>query len=580
LQAQSTINSENLRKHIETLASDEYEGRLPGTKGGDLAAEYIKQQFEKIGLEAINGSYFQSLEVVTKISLTDNNSLNFNGIEQLVNKDFIPFAFSAYSSFKGSVVFAGYGFDINENDFKWNDYANIDVKDKWVVVLLGDPENENPKSPFLKYSEPRSKVITAQDKGAKGVLFIQGTKVSRKDELLALYYDKSDAKAGIPVVNITRALANKILSPKGTTIEDLEKNIDSLKVQNSFALEGEVSAKVELNFEKVPTQNVIGMLKGFGNENDYLVIGAHYDHLGWGGPGSGSRKPEENAVHNGADDNASGVAGVIELARILKDINKSQMILSDSRKLLQKNIIFIAFTAEELGVLGSRFFVNSKIVDNKKIKAMINMDMIGRLKEDNTLIVGGTGTAKETDTLLDALSEKHSIKLSKSSEGLGPSDHAPFYAEDIPVFFFSTGAHEDYHKPSDDFDKINYPGMEKSLSLIFELAHEIAWNKTELTFQESGPKTRTGTGRYKVKLGFMPDFASTDKPGVAVAGVTKGSPAEQGGLLKNDRILAIDGKSTKDIYEYMARLNTLEPGKQITIDVNRDGVQIVLIIQL
>jgi hypothetical protein len=233
-----------------------------------------------------------------------------------------------------------------------------------------------------------------------------------------------------------------------------------------------------------------------------------------------------------------------------------------------------------MGVLGSRYFVNSKIIDPKKIKAMLNMDMIGRLKEDNTLIVGGTGTAKESDAILDNLALEYSMKLSKSPEGLGPSDHASFYAEDIPVFFFSTGAHEDYHKPSDDFDKINYPGMVQLLTLITELTADIAWENTSLTFQEAGPKARVGTGRYKVKLGFMPDFASTDKPGVAVGGVTKGSPAEQGGLLKNDRILAIDGKSTKDIYEYMARLNTLEPGKQITIDVNREGKQIVLIIQL
>ena len=240
------------------------------------------------------------------------------------------------------------------------------------------------------------------------------------------------------------------------------------------------------------------------------MIGAHYDHLGMGGPGSGSRLMDSMAVHNGADDNASGVAGMLEMAAKL----------SKDRASLKRSIIFVAFDGEELGILGSKYFTEHPPVKLNTIMAMINFDMIGRLKDESpAIMIGGMGTAKESAGILDSL-DNGGIQLNYSLEGFGPSDHASFYAEDIPVYFFSTGAHEDYHTPDDDFDRINYAGEKGVLEIALQLVEELANRDTFLTFQEAGPKEQAGRGgyRFKVTLGIMPDFAGTTTGGLGVGG--------------------------------------------------------------
>ncbi len=575
LQSQE-IKIEDIKKHIEILSSEEFQGRRAGEKGADLAAEYIREQFKAIGLMPMADNYFQYFQVITEVKATNNNNLKFGTTIVSLNKDFTPFSFTGNANLSAEVVFIGYGFDIDKNDLKWNDYSDVDVKGKWVMMLLGDPEMDKSDSRFSNYSEARSKVLTAQDKGAKGVLFIAGINLNKKDELLSLNYDKSDSRSNLPVINITRSLANQIISDTNKTIEKLEKELNKNQKPNSFELSVQVEANTEVIQKKSQTQNVIGILPSAKKSDEYIVIGSHYDHLGIGGPGSGSRKPDTTAVHHGADDNASGVAGVIELARTLKTFS----LLSSHFPAIERNIIFIAFSSEEMGLLGSTYFIKNSPVDIKKIRAMFNFDMLGRLKDDNTILVGGTGTSIEADSLLDYYFKDSNIKLSKSAQGFGASDHAPFYAENIPVFFFSTGPHEDYHKPEDDINKINLEGEKLILDYISEIVWFLAVGEIQLTFTEAGPKTRSEKGRYKVTLGFMPEFGDSEKTGVGVAGVSKDSPAELGGLLKGDRIIAIDGKPIKDIYEYMARLNKLEPGQTINVDVLRDDKVIVLMIHL
>jgi aminopeptidase YwaD len=562
------ITPDSIYRHIKILASEEFAGRKPGEKGGKLAAEYIRNQFKEIGFTPLVDNYFQHFDVVTEVKASDNNKLRFNNFIGKLKEDYIPISFSANAALKSEVVFVGYGFDIDKKDFKWNDYENIDVKGKWVMLLLGEPEMDKSDSKYADFGTTRTKVITAQDKGAAGILFVAGVNLNKKDELLSLTFDKSESRTEIPVINIRRSIANKILSEKGINIEELEKNLNKNERPESLETGTILYAYTEVFLTKAKTSNVIGMIPGHSNE--YIVIGAHYDHLGMGGHGSGSRKPDTIAVHHGADDNASGVAGVIELAKKI----------SANRKKLKTNIIFIAFSAEEMGLLGSMYFVSNPVVDLKKVRAMFNFDMLGRLKSDNTILAGGTGTSEESDSLLDLHLSGRKLKLAKSREGLGPSDHSSFYLNNIPVFFFSTGAHEDYHKPEDDIDKIDLKGEKLILDYIYELVFDIASSDKKLTFTEAGPKKRSIKGRYKVTLGFMPDFASTEKPGVGVGGVTQGSPAEMAGMKKGDRIIAIDGKTVKDIYEYMTRLNQLEPGQVITVDVIRDGEKVVLLIQL
>jgi hypothetical protein len=289
-----------------------------------------------------------------------------------------------------------------------------------------------------------------------------------------------------------------------------------------------------------------------------------------GGEGSGSRSPELNEVHNGADDNASGTAGVIELAQKL----------SANRSKLKRSIVFIAFTGEEMGLLGSKEFVNKPPFDLKKVNAMINLDMVGRLNpETNTISIGGTGTATESDSILQILEKDRPYKITHSADGYGPSDHASFYSENIPVFYFTTGAHEDYHTPTDDEDKINYSGEVSVLDMVYDLASVISTGN-RLSFHEAGAKQGFRYGRnLKVTLGIVPDMVSSDNDGLRVDGVRKGGPAELAGIIKGDKIVSIEGQPVTNIYDYMARLGKLKPGQVASVEIIRAGKKQVLIVQ-
>lgn len=291
-----------------------------------------------------------------------------------------------------------------------------------------------------------------------------------------------------------------------------------------------------------------------------------------GGNGSGSRLMDSLAIHNGADDNASGVAGVMELASWL----------GSRKEGLKRSVVFVAFDGEELGLLGSRYFVDNPLIDLKSVMAMVNFDMIGRMKIDEPgVMIGGTGTSAESEQILSSLNAGN-IKMNFSPEGFGPSDHAAFYGENITVFFISTGAHEDYHTPDDDWDRINYEGEKDLLDICDQLVVTLADRSDPLTFQEAGPKQQEGRAgyRFKVTLGIMPDFTATTDGGLGVGGVKKDGPAYKGGILKGDVITAIDGLKVNDIYDYMNRLKKLQPGQRISVDVLRNNEKLVLIVQL
>jgi len=289
-----------------------------------------------------------------------------------------------------------------------------------------------------------------------------------------------------------------------------------------------------------------------------------------GGPGSGSREPDLEAVHNGADDNASGVAGIIEIAERL----------AAGKDMLKRSIVVVAFGAEEMGLIGSKYFVEHPIIDMNKVVAMLNFDMIGRLTEERSVAFGGTGTSVESEDLLNKYLEEYSLKGSFSKEGFGPSDHAAFYAEDIPVFFISTGAHGDYHTPQDDADMINYDGQKEVADFSYALIADVANRENALTYQEAGSKTRSTRVSFKVTLGLVPDLTSSENNGLGVGGVRSGGPAEMAGMKKGDIITALDGMEVANIYDYMARLKKLEAGKVVSVDILRDGKKMVLLVQL
>jgi aminopeptidase YwaD len=565
------ITVKELKEDVGYLASDELKGRKSGEAGDLLAADYIRTKFKNAGLELMYDNGFQKFSLVTSAEIGNGNKLVLNKDLYEVEKFFLPYAFSANTSVSAEIVFAGYGLEVEKDTLQWNDYKDVDVSGKWVLALQGDPDLENPQSPYIEFSSERSKALFASDRNAAGLILVAGKKFSETDQLTSLIFDKNSARYSIPVIQVTREVANKMLEDSKMTIEKLESEIDTLKKTINLKLNTSVSVTVNVNQMETETRNVVAFLPGTDDKlkNEYVVVGAHFDHLGMGGSGSGSRATDTIAVHNGADDNASGVAAIIQLAEKLAAEKKNK-----------RSIIFVAFGAEEMGLVGSKEFTNKPPVETEKMVAMFNFDMVGRLDPTtNGLSIGGTQTSKETEALLTDLNT--GFELAFSPEGVGPSDHASFYLQNIPVFFISTGAHSDYHTPLDDADLINYEGTKKLADYSYLVISEVANRESLLTFQEAGPKfQRSRGGKLKVTFGVMPDFAGLEKRGLRIDAVTKGKPADKAGMKKGDVITAIDGKKVGGIHDYMSRLQTMNVGQQVSVDIIRDEKETVLIVQL
>tara|TARA_Y100000591_G_scaffold327148_1_gene351072 strand:- start:739 stop:2493 length:1755 start_codon:yes stop_codon:yes gene_type:complete len=557
-------NHHHLKKHVKYLASDELEGRYPASNGGFLAATYIKDQFKNLNLELLGDDGFQYFDIVSSVSLGNNNNLVFENKSYEVNNDFIPLSFGKNTSLTSEIFFTGYGFIIDTDSLYWNDYKNIEIKDKWVMILRGSPEGDNPHSAFGEHLSLRKKVLNAKDNSAAGVIFVSGENFDKEDNLVELSYDQSQQDLGIPIIHIKRDLANTILSSNNTSVQILEENID--KNFKSFNISKELSVNTEIIFNKKKTQNVLGCIKGNDSllKDEYIVIGAHYDHLGYGGYKSGSRRPHLNQIHNGADDNASGVSILIELVKSIKKIKN------------KRSILFIAFGAEEMGLIGSKYFVNNKLIEHDKIQIMINMDMVGKLKEEKVLSVSGTKTGIDLEKFLIESFNNSKLSFVFDEKGYGPSDHSSFYVNDIPVLSFFTGGHSDYHTPLDDYQKLNYSGM----YLIKELVSEVILTidgKPKIKFQESGSKKRKQMpSRFKVTLGIMPDYVYNKTKGLRVDAVLPGKSAYNGGMKDGDIIIKMGNKSVNDIYEYMHRLSEYSDGDKTEVVVMRNNEEVLL----
>lgn len=565
------ISISDIHENIEYLASDSLKGRKAGEPGDKLAADYIRSKFEAAGLELLCDEGFQYFKLVAEAQLGEGNSLAVDKQSYVAEEDFQPYAFSSNTEVEAGVVFAGYALDIDQDSIHWNDFEGVDVSGKWILALQGDPDLDNPHSPFLQYSTERAKGLTAADKKAAGLLLVAGPKFSESDELSSLFFDKNASRFDIPIIQITRKVADAILQSTGQTIASLEAQMEASNAGLNLVAGASVKSKVNVLLNEKTTQNVVAMLPATDEalKDEYVVVGAHFDHLGMGGPGSGSRAVDTIAVHNGADDNASGVAAVIQLAEKMA-----------AEKQNRRNVIFVTFGAEEMGLIGSKAFTNNPPVDLQKVIAMFNFDMIGRLDTTSmALSIGGTKTATESEQLLNDLNTDFELAL--SGDGIGPSDHASFYLQNVPVFFFSTGAHPDYHTPRDDAALINYEGEKLVIEYAGKVIRAVVNRDSRLTFQEAGSKfQRSRGGRYKVTFGIMPDYAGLEKRGMRVDGVTKDKPAYRAGMKKGDIITAIEGKKVSNIYDYMARLQTLKAGQRVSVDIIRDDVPSVLIIEL
>ena len=556
------INS-NVLNHIKFLSSDEMEGRYPGSEGSTKSADYIAENFNKAGLYPFNSdNFYQKFEFKSGISLSGKNSITINNKRFKVEKDYIPVQFSESGNFKGQIIFTGYGLKVDE--LNWNDYKDIDVEGKWVLMFRGSPEGYNPHSKFGDNISIRKKTLAAKDLGALGVLLINQEK---SEPLINLTFDYNSKPIGIPVLNISYDVL-KVLSNED--FESIKKEIDKNEKQKSFLLESELEASIDIKIETVSISNVVGVLRKEQNKtnNNYIVIGAHFDHLGYGSRGSGSLAPGKNIIHNGADDNASGTAVLIDLAYKFSKLKKK----------LNNDIIFVAFNAEEQGLLGSKFFVDNIGNDINNIKTMINLDMIGRMK-NNQLTIGGIGTAEVFGKIVDNANKNIDIDISKSASGQGPSDHSSFYNKNIPVLFFHTGGHDDYHKPSDDWTKINVEGINRINNLIFNVVYNVDSNQNPPVFKATTNPPAQRRMSFSVTFGIMPNYGDSSQ-GLKVDAVRENGPAYSAGMQDGDIIVKINNKDVSDIYEYMARLGELKPGDIAKVQVLRNNKNIMLEIQL
>ena len=520
----------------------------------------------------LSGDGFQRFSVTSRLVPGKSNSLSIGGKSYDPEKDFMPFAFSSGSAGESEIIFAGYGFSIDEDSLKWNDYQNIDVKGKWVLILRADPEADKSISPFIRYSSDRGKALLAKDMGASGVLLVSGQSFDPMDTFESLNPD--DFPVEIPAMRIKRELADIILSGRRTSVNEQEKKLNETRKPSGFNTGVKASANSEIIREMKGTRNVVMMLPGEDEvlKNEYVILGAHFDHLGMGGKGSSSMAGDTVAVHHGADDNASGVGMMLELAEKFASIKGSH----------KRSMIFIAFSGEEMGLLGSKYFAENPTIDLSKVNAMINLDMVGRFPDSKVLQVSGVGTAEGLKELVMAENDTSIISLVFSEEGYGRSDHTSFYGKNIPVLFYFTGAHSDYHKPGDTWDMINYDGMITVSSLIYNVARELATTPERLQFRESGPRPESvrTTRKKSVTLGIMPDFAGVVKDGMRADEVYPGRPGALGGMKKGDIITAINGKAVNNIQDYMFRMGQVKYGQQITVEVLRDNKKINLLIQL
>ena len=566
--ATTPASSERIKADVTRLAGAAWEGRRAGTRGADAAADWIGAELKSIGLKpgAAGGSYFQTFTFIDGVELGADNRLALAAeppTRWRMDEDFRPLAFSGRGPVSGDVVFAGYG--IAATDLGYDDFAGLDVKDKVVLLLRYGPGGDDPHSKWGAFAPLRLKVSNARDRGARAVLVVTGPlPAGAKDELVALRGDAALADAGIPAFSVRRAVAEALMQGSGATLEETQKSIDESGKPASRALRWAVQGMADVSPRRSSTRNVIGLLPGAAGTEETIVIGAHYDHLGLSGMSASLDPSPEGKLHAGADDNASGVSGLLELARRLAD------------KPRRRAILFVAFGAEEEGTLGSSTFVKEPPVPLTSVVAMLNMDMIGRLREDS-LAVHGTGTSALWPKLVEEANAAVGLKLKSSEGGYGPSDHSPFYAAGRPVLFFFTGAHEDYHRPSDTAERINAEGIARVADLVEGIVTRLAASEEPVPFTRvaAEKETQTATRGFRVWVGGIPDY-SAEGPGVRFTGVTPGSPAEKAGVQAGDVLVRFGEKEVRNVYDYTYALAERKPGDKVTIVVKRGGADVSL----
>ena len=584
------IRARDAQLHVEYLASDELEGRLTGSPGASLAGRYIANYFAHLGLEPAgeDGSYFQSFEFTAGVRLGASNRLtDDSGTEFRINDEWRPLAFSKTGSIASSpLVFAGYGIVAphREDQEEYDSYAHLDVEGKWVLVFRYLPEQVSParRQHLSRHASLRYKAMVARDRGARGILIMSGPNARVNEQLVRLGTDASLAASGIAAISLSDSAAETLLGTLDRSLKSFQDQLDSGEhVMGLVMPELSLEAEVDIIQEKRLGRNVIARLPVRGKKapGGDVIIGAHMDHLGKGlGGNSLARQDEQGLIHHGADDNASGTAGMLEVAQYLADQEAGGQLKQ------QRDVLFAAWSGEELGILGSQAFVawrssngetpRSRPLENK-VSAYLNMDMIGRLREQVSL--QGVGSSSVWKREIEQRNVVAGLPITTSDDSYLPTDATSFFLAGVPVLSAFTGSHEDYHSPRDTADKINYEGVEKISRLIALIARSLATSVEALDYvEQKRPDDEGATRGLRVYLGTIPDYVEGDIKGVKLSGVTKSGPADKAGARSGDVIVELAGRTIENIYDYTYAIDALKIGEKTDMVVLRDGVRVEL----
>jgi TolB protein len=563
----SPAETRRYQSDIDVLASDAMEGRGVGTKGLASAASFIEARLKSLGLApAFGKSYRQSFPIKTGVTLAAGNRLDGVG-----DDDWIPLGFSSSGTFSGELAFVGYG--ITAPPIGYDDLEGIDLRGKVALMLRYEPQEKEEASPFdgrrpSRWSAVRYRVLKARERGAVAVVFVTGPLQDEpKNRIPPLVNDGPQSAAGIPVIQVRLSVAQRWLDQAGVNLESYQKLVDRDLIPRSVGSTGvRVSGNVALDTKTAEAQNVAGIIPGAGAlASELVVVGAHYDHLGMGG--QGSMRPNVVAIHNGADDNASGTVAVLMAAAQLRN----QLATSKNHR----TVLVALFSGEEVGLAGSGYLVTHSPVPLDRIRAMVNLDMVGRLR-GRRLAALGADSAAEWTPALKKLAEEYDLDVATRGDGYGPSDQTSFYAQRIPVIHLFTGSHEQYHTPEDKPNTINAEGGARVAAFTASLVDELAVGTLNPTYvrAQSAPSMEGDSRGYGAYLGTIPDYTAmedTSSNGVLIGDVRPGGPADLAGIRHGDRIVEMAGTRIANLYDMTYALQDHKPGDTITVVVLRDG---------
>lgn len=617
-------------RHVEYLCRPRLEGRLTGTRGEKLATNYVALFFETLGLEpaGTDDDWFQPFEFTSGISAGENNQLVIDGESVELDKQWRPLAFSATGEFsEADVVFAGYGIQApaGEGFEEYDSFVHLDVKDKWILCFRFMPEgiSAEQRQYLARFSSLRFKAMKARDLGARGLILVSGPTSEVRSQLVPLKFDGSLAGTSLPVLSVTDELAGRLLSGTEKTLEQLQKSLDDGSPAMGFVLKGrKLSAQIDIQQEHRQGRNVLGRLQvGDSPAHEVVVVGAHIDHLGVGSSaGSLARDDEASQVHFGADDNASGVAAMLQMAEALASAKDKGELTG------QRDIVFAAWSGEELGLLGSSHFVkdletmfsqhaaaasaalqesgeaedaaadddhestDDELADDEPeeglsgpmtgglhmyIAACLNMDMVGRLQE--RLVLQGLGSSTDWRGMIEQANVVAGLPVTLQNDSYIPTDASVFFMHGVPILSAFTGTHSEYHTPRDTPEKLNYEGISEVARFMGLVCRDlIARDRMPTYVAQTQPNEGQRRANLRAWLGSIPDYAGSDAKGVLLSGVAKGGPCDKAGVKGGDIIVGLAGKKIENIYDYTYAIEALKIGQEVEMVVRRGDRDIKL----